>query len=302
MTDLRPVLFERQASEGFGSVNAFCFAQTDSHGRVEQMLRFACGACQAQLKADESQAGKPLRCPKCRSLIMAPQFEAVGAAADASSTSARPQTPPPLESNRPPNLPRPVAVGGRRFGFNCGYCSSRLEAVESQSNTKGNCPTCGNEITVPILDRYGRLIDPDTGRIIKQDPHPVHAYAAAGERAPRILRREDGTQVIQCPRCPAVSPIDSNNCRACGMPFTMEGTTADAAGNSNGIAVTSMTLGIIGLFTSCVPVLPVLAIIFGGIAISQISASGSGSGRGMAIAGIVLGGIGTVIGAIVLLS
>src|SRR5947209_11398302 len=41
--------------------------------------------------------------------------------------------------------------------------------------------------------------------------HPVHAYAAAGERAPRILRRNDGTQNIQCPRCNSVSPITANN-------------------------------------------------------------------------------------------
>ena len=40
--------------------------------------------------------------------------------------------------------------------------------------------------------RYGRLIDPKTRQIIKQDPHPVHAYAAAGERAPGILRAGGG--------------------------------------------------------------------------------------------------------------
>jgi hypothetical protein len=37
---------------------------------------------------------------------------------------------------------------------------------------EGQCPTCGNNITIPILDRYGRLIDPKTRQIIKQDPHP----------------------------------------------------------------------------------------------------------------------------------
>jgi hypothetical protein len=31
-----------------------------------------------------------------------------------------------------------------------------------------------------------------------------------------------------------VSVITSNNCKSCGMPFTMEGTTLEAAGSSNG--------------------------------------------------------------------
>ena len=71
---------------------------------------------------------------------------------------------------------------------------------------EGQCPTCGNTITIPILDRYGRLIDPKTRQIIKQDPHPVHAYAAAGERAPGIVRGRDGKQMIRCPRCAGRQP------------------------------------------------------------------------------------------------
>lgn len=162
----------------------------------------------------------------------------------------------------------------------------------------GQCPTCGNSITIPILDRYGRLIDPKTNKIIKQDPHPVHAYAAAGERAPKILRQPDGKQAIRCSRCGGVSPITSNNCRSCGMPFTMEGTTLEAAGGSNGFAVASLVLGIIGLFTACVVIPPLLALIFGVIGYRQISKSSTtGGGRGMAITGMVLGAIGLALAA-----
>src|SRR5688500_569108 len=75
--------------------------------------------------------------------------------------------------------------GARRYGFNCQYCSSRLEATTAMAGQEGHCPTCGNTIIIPILDRYGRLIDPMTGKVIKQDPHPVHAYAAAGDPAPK---------------------------------------------------------------------------------------------------------------------
>ncbi len=155
---------------------------------------------------------------------------------------------------------------------------------------EGQCPTCGNQIVIPILDRYGRLIDPVTKQIIKQDPHPVHAYAAAGDRAPRILRLDSGSQVIQCPRCGKTSPISANNCKSCLMPFTMEGTTIEAGSAANGYCVASLVLGIIGIPASCTLIVPALAVVFGVIGIAQINRSGSErGGKGMAIAGIVCG-------------
>jgi hypothetical protein len=166
---------------------------------------------------------------------------------------------------------------------------------------EGQCPTCGNSITIPILDRYGRLIDPKTRQIIKPDPHPVHAYAAAGERAPRIIRSTDNNEhYIQCPRCSAMSPISANNCKACGMPFTMEGTTLEAAGTSNGFCVASLVLGIIGLPCSFSLIVPALAIVLGIVGYHQ-SSKGEGGGKGMAIAGMIFGGIGGLIGLNILL-
>jgi hypothetical protein len=160
----------------------------------------------------------------------------------------------------------------------------------------GQCPTCGNNITIPILDRYGRLIDPKTRQIIKQDPHPVHAYAAAGERAPGLFRDPAGKQYIKCPRCASTSAVSANNCKSCGMPFTMEGTTLEAAGTSNGFCVASLVLGIIGLPAGCILLPPLLAIIFGIIGYNQVSKSGvEGGGKGMAIAGIICGVIGCII-------
>ena len=162
----------------------------------------------------------------------------------------------------------------------------------------GQCPTCGSQITIPILDRYGRLIDPKTREVIKQDPHPVHAYAAAGERAPGIIRSRDGRQLIKCPRCNGHSPITANNCKACGMPFTMEGTTVEATGASNGFCVASLVLGIIGIPAGCTVILPVLAVVFGIVGYTQVSRNeGDGGGKGMAIAGMVCGVIGVLIAA-----
>lgn len=255
------------------------------------MIVFACHVCRTSLSIEDAQAGQLVRCPTCFTTLRAPagsaQRAAVGAGVSGGPSSSF--------SNPSGGAFGPMRAGGKRYGFNCGYCSSRLEATESMGGQEGQCPTCGNNITIPILDRYGRLIDPKTRQIIKQDPHPVHAYAAAGERAPAILRTPDGRQSIRCPRCSSISPITANNCKSCGMPFTMEGTTIEATGTSNGFCVASLVLGIIGLIPCTFFVPSLLAIVFGIIGYNQVTKGASeGRGKGMAIAGIalaVLGGI-----------
>jgi DNA-directed RNA polymerase subunit RPC12/RpoP len=287
------------------------------------MIVFDCAVCRTKLSAQEAQAGAWVLCPTCRTKLQVPApvtstVAALAATEESQADDELPLAPPPPAPAPPraapprPSAPgarrpgqvmggfRPANNGGKRYGFNCGYCSSRLEATESMAATEGQCPTCGNTITIPIQDRYGRLIDPKTNKIIKQDPHPVHAYAAAGDRAPAILRQPDGKQIIRCPRCSAASQITANNCKACGMPFTMEGTTLEAAGSSNGFCVAALVLGIIGVPGGCTLIFPALAIIFGSIGVSQTSRSGTNSsGKTMAIVGIVLGAIGMMIGAVV---
>ena len=241
------------------------------------MPEFACSTCDTQLRAPAEAAGRIVRCPKCGQTMPVPADDGIAFAEEAAP---------------PPRLmPATPAVPGRRYGFNCQYCSSRLEANSALAGQEGHCPTCSNTIIIPILDRSGRLIDPMTGKVIKQDPHPVHAYAAAGERAPVIERGSDGHQNIRCPRCSTSSPIEANNCRNCGMPFTMEGTTLEAAGGGNGMATASLVLGIVGLPTSCTIVVPLLAVIFGILALRKPESGG----KGMAIAGIACGGVGLLI-------
>src|SRR6478752_1602391 len=242
------------------------------------MIVFVCDVCRTSLSAEDAQAGQLVRCPTCLTTLRVPASQPQGAGAAGAAPSARPGF-----QRMPGNR-----AGGKRYGLNCGYCSSRLEATEAMGAQEGQCPTCGNNITIPILDRYGRLIDPKTRQIIKQDPHPVHAYAAAGDRAPKIIRQKDTKQIIVCPRCNGASPISANNCKACGMPFTMEGTTLEAAGASNGFCVASLVLGIIGLPAFCTFVTPLLAIIFGIVGYNQVNKTGTeGGGKGMAIAGMI---------------
>lgn len=264
------------------------------------MIYFTCTICRTALTADEQYAGQRMRCPTCMSAqpVPSPGGQSVAVGAGAMSTGASGEVAaPPRRPSAPPRIPQlfhPTG-GGRRYGFNCPHCSSRLEATEAQAATEGQCPTCGSSIVIPILDRYGRLIDPVTKQIIKQDPHPVHAYAAAGARAPRIIRVSDGSQHIQCPRCSTYSAISANNCRQCGMPFTMEGTTAEAAGATNGFCVASLVLGIVGMLTFCIGIVPALAIVFGIIGYNQVNNAAEARGKGMAIAGMILGGIGAIL-------
>ena len=63
---------------------------------------------------------------------------------------------------------------------------------------------------------------------------------------------------------------------------------------TNGLAIASMVLGILSIVFFCAwffPVLPILAVVFGHIALSQIRKQGT-SGRGMALAGLITGYLG----------
>ena len=73
----------------------------------------------------------------------------------------------------------------------------------------------------------------------------------------------------------------------------------------NGLAVASLVCGIVGIVGCFLLVLPVLAVVFGHVALSQIKRSaGRQTGRGQAIAGLVCGyvGIGLIVLWIVLAS
>jgi hypothetical protein len=64
---------------------------------------------------------------------------------------------------------------------------------------------------------------------------------------------------------------------------------------TNGLALTSMILGVLGITVGlCLlffPVMPVLAVVFGHVGLTQVNRTGA-AGRGYAIAGLVTGYIG----------
>lgn len=116
---------------------------------------------------------------------------------------------------------------------------------------------------------------------------------------------EKGIKLISmyCAKCGAQIVEGSSFCGKCGAavpppaaPSVSTATPSSAATapaqpttagtRTSGLAVASLVLGIVGIFLNF---LSILAIIFGGIAISQTSKNPDLKGKGLAIAGLVLG-------------
>ncbi len=191
-----------------------------------------------------------------------------------------------------------VNVTARGFNFRCRRCESVLEARSDQCGVQGRCPTCAAEFTIPEIDvRTGlALNDADPGDD-GQDPTPVHAYAAAGNNAPRIERAATGALTIRCPRCNRASAVDSDGCASCGLPFTWDGMRAVPSSSKASYAAVSLVMGAVAFATiGCVPYLPsALAIGFGARALGRRPRSGPAERRDLAVAGITCGVLAAVL-------
>ena len=112
----------------------------------------------------------------------------------------------------------------------------------------GRCPSCGAQFEVPRPGLgWGTPVgEVDPGQV-EGERIPVHAYAAAGERAPRIVTRDDGSPGIECPRCGESSDIDAERCGSCGRPFTMEGAVRAAPPAGQGRAVLCFVMGLLAV-------------------------------------------------------
>ena len=127
-----------------------------------------------------------------------------------------------------------------------------------------------------------------------QDPVPLHAYAASGHQAPQIVRRDDGTPVIECPRCNAHNPIDADTCMACGTPFTMEAAPTISKLRRDTRASSSITLGVIALVAFPVLIPGILATWLG---LRSVMFAGPGRRSALGFVGLTLGLLSLVAGA-----
>lgn len=147
--------------------------------------------------------------------------------------------------------------------FNCLHCNQPLEAPEDMLGQMIDCPACNGSITIPV-----------------SAPKPA-------ARTPPVLRPVIPPQ----PVAPAPTPSDQ-------LPLNVKIVSTE----TSGFAVASMVIGILailgGWFWSGV-ILPILAIIFGHVALSKIKKQSPRlSGRGFAITGLTLGYVSFVIAVI----
>jgi len=228
---------------------------------------FICPHCESTIPDSEQRADSLTTCPYCNAHL-----------------SPSPTDPRPPASAIPTVAPH----GPIRFSLTCERCGSILEANSSHAGRTARCPTCGATFFVPSPDPHTGL---PSGRAVATSdglpPTPMHAYAAAGARAPRIESREDGTASIICPRCDARNPIDADLCRACGTPFTIEG-AGELTGRTERLSNSAKLSLMFGLL-ACLPFGP-LAILLGGIALHRAGRRpGQKKSRSVAWIGIGLG-------------
>ncbi len=234
-----------------------------------------CPACRKPVSFKQELIGRVVACPHCGG-----HFSMAGPDVGPVSVAA-PQDP--GRAYRPPI----------RFTFSCQRCASVLEARDGLCGRQGSCPTCGAIFIVPPVDPdTGMAVGPATVADDGQFPTPMHAYATAGGKAPRIRRLPDGTQVVVCPRCDAKLPVDSDACSTCGIPFTVEGAASvvQAGPDGNNLATASLSVGVLSLLTSCMPILGPVAIGLGVAGLYRAPKTpGGNTGRNLAVAGIICG-------------
>ncbi len=259
-----------------------------------------CPHCSQAVSAQDDVAGLRVRCPHCQGKFVLPERNRSGfdvpLAQNAAPAADQGVATQPTSASAVAAPSPPPSAPQARFHFHCPLCNSVLEATTGLSGRPGTCPSCATVLSIPELDRRSGQVGQI--RILRgdpQDPTPVHAYAAAGGRAPKIVRDEDDRPAIVCPRCETKSPADVDRCDGCGLPFTLEGVSYESVeGTANGYAVLSLVMALIGLPCFALAVPQFLAVVFGVTAVAQISRSPHRRGLGMAVAGLIIGSLSLV--------
>ncbi|MFW6154406.1 MAG: DUF4190 domain-containing protein [Planctomycetota bacterium] len=225
-----------------------------------------CPHCGRSIGIMAVQIGQAMPCPHCRQRFQVGQPSAAGG----------------------------TAAHGSLFTFRCDLCQSRLEAYTSMVGRRGQCPTCGAQFQVPAPTERARRVGGTEAEA--EYSQPVHAFAAGGDKAPKIVTLPTGQKAIQCPRCKTANAVDRNNCRRCAAPFTLEG--SETAPPRGGLGTAALVLGIIGipLCVACIPSL--LAIVFGLFGL-RTHEDGPSGGQGQAVTGLILGILGLTVGLVI---
>lgn len=236
-----------------------------------------CPSCQKPITVTADLYGRTMACPHCSEHFTIPD----------ETTNAIKVAKPVSSLNRD--------LGRIRFTFSCMRCSSILEGRGDLCGQRGRCPTCGAIFVIPRVDpATGLALDAAIVAADGQLPTPMHAYATAGTKAPKIIQLNDDELAIICPRCNRNCSIESNACENCGTPFTIEGAeaTAKRADGSNGFATAAMAIAIISF---CIPFSGVVGVALGLAGMKRADELGTARpGYGLALAAVIVGLISVV--------
>lgn len=236
-------------------------------------IRFAC-ACGAILAADEGQAGRKVRCPKCRSIVVPPsppesQGPPIKITAEEVS-KIQDAAPPPLGGLSLEETGHKITMrANKQFeGRVCAVCQAEIALGEDISV----CDHCQSPFHWECWEANGGCA----------------TYGCEGGRGARPKEMHSDFSLVggeMQPEFPAPAP------QAAQFP---------APQRTSGLAIASFVLGLVGLLVWGIGSL--LAVIFGHLALAEIDkAPNATGGRGMAVAGLLLGYIGLAIALILML-
>ncbi|MBS2032665.1 MAG: DUF4190 domain-containing protein [Deltaproteobacteria bacterium] len=162
------------------------------------------------------------------------------------------------------------------------FCSQCGTPNDGQPGTKVMCTNCTAVFEVPGTSNFGVAQTVMSGTPPPGAPSPL-TNVPTQPGAPNF------------PPTPAPQNLPAPNAPSWGAPAVNPGQPGpiypapanQAASGTNGLAIASLVLGIL----CCIPFASIAAIVTGALAIQQIDANRTQTGKGLAIAGISLGGI-----------
>ncbi|MFW6108272.1 MAG: DUF4190 domain-containing protein [bacterium] len=244
-------------------------------------ITIECPFCHKRYAVDESASGQQITCKSCGGTMQIPDLGGTA------QSRPEPQPEPEAETQQTGPLPRQMRANRTVAGRTCPVCGQEVQLGQPVRN----CELCGQT-------HHDTCWQSNNGcgtRGCDNAPLPALRTDAEEEGAAPSLQPPPGTR--PCPHCGEPIAHAAVKCRHCGE--YVEGQRPPGAGGArpgqnSGMAIGSLVCGILGF--ACCPLTGPAAIVLGIMARREIRASGGRlGGDGMALAGIILGSIGTAL-------
>ena len=195
--------------------------------------------------------------------------------------------------------------------MNCPSCGKPLSAPDTAVGKKAKCPACGQIMTVPgtvhDAEELAAAPQPSTPSSPQSSPDSAESWLD-GLQSPDAAATTPGAggeARRPCPMCGEMIAAGAPKCRFCGAVFDPRlrgsGSSMQRGQSQQGLAITSMVLGILSLCGCFGPVSGIAAVIIGVVAGNGMKRSKNFEGKGMATAGVVMGIIGAILWTIIMI-